>query len=78
MKRMHLDSEVNTIAWTLLFGCIGLLCVIAYLCLQPKGRVSCADFGSYTDIPPNWQFITPWLDRNHNSIPCENLHKIYE
>lgn len=44
--------------------------------LQPKGRISCASFGSYGDIPTNWKSTTPWLDRNHNGIPCDTLHKI--
>lgn len=47
--------------------------------LQPKGRVSCADFGSYTDIPSDWKVTMPWLDREYHgesdSIPCDTLYE---
>lgn len=59
----------------LCFMVFSLYFCIVYLVLQPKGRVSCASFGSYSDIPSNWASMTPWLDRNHNGIPCESLYK---
>lgn len=43
--------------------------------LEPKGRLSCADFGSYSDIPSNWEATMPWLDRNHDGIPCNTLYE---
>lgn len=43
-----------------------------YQSLQPKGRVSCADFGSYTDALNAYRNGAIWLDRNHNGIPCSS------
>lgn len=53
-----------------------LLLVIAWLLLTPKSaHYTCADFGSYDDIPSNWQQVAPWLDGNRNGIPCEELKR---
>lgn len=53
---------------------LGFLLMVGYL--QPKGRVSCLDFGSYDDA--NRAFSTgkaPWLDHDNDGIPCETLYK---
>lgn len=62
----------------LIFLILGLLLVCDFLVLQPKGRVSCADFGSYSDALSAYQQGAQWLDSNHNGIPCENLYKLYK
>lgn len=50
---------------------------VVLLALQPKGRVSCADFGSYTDALAAYRRGATWLDANHNGTPCEALYKNY-
>lgn len=55
---------------------VALLVVILGQALQPKGRLSCASFGSYRDIPSDWQITAPWLDGlPKNDIPCDSRFK---
>lgn len=49
---------------------LGLVVVDQYL--QPKGRVSCADFGSYADIMNAYNHGATYLDRNGDGIPCNS------
>lgn len=53
----------------------GLFLVTVDLALQPKGRVSCADFGSYNDALRAYSAGASWLDKDGDGIPCENLYK---
>lgn len=57
----------------------GLCMCVASLYLEPKGRVSCADFGPY-DYPGALHALkkgATWLDKDHDGIPCETVHIAY-
>lgn len=72
-----IHSSALGVVSVVLLACALFACTALYL--QPKGRVSCADFGSYIDIPSDWKATTPWLDRAYHSksdgIPCNSLYK---
>lgn len=46
------------------------MCLV-YQVLQPKGRVSCASFGSYDDMQYAFQRGAFQLDRDHDGKPCQ-------
>lgn len=54
-----------------------LMAVCAVMYLQPKGRVSCASFGSYSDALASYNNGDTWLDRSYHGkkdgIPCKEL-----
>lgn len=64
-----LEVSVIIILAALAFG-LALLCLGLFL--EPRGRVSCADLGSYDDIVSVFHSGNPQLDRDHDGIPCEN------
>lgn len=68
----HLSSAIGIIF--MIFSAV-LMGAVMVFCLQPKGKLSCSSFGSYDDIPSNWEVTMPYLDANHNGIPCETLYK---
>lgn len=68
----QIHSLISIVLCVLIFG---LVIGLAYTVLQPKGRVSCADFGSYGDAYNAYQHGAMWLDGNHNGIPCQALYK---
>ncbi len=48
----------------------------AYQFLQPKGRVRCSDFGSYSDAHTAYVNGASWLDGYpKDGIPCNSLYK---
>lgn len=76
-------SKAHTaISVFLLFIVFSLCLVVAFQFLQPKGRVSCADFGSYEDAQRAYAGGAIWLDRDKDGRPCETrfpkqAHKNY-
>lgn len=70
-----LEPESNWIAINLLILIFILITVCMLQYLQPKGTLTCASFGAYSDIPRNWQSTLPQLDGNKNGKPCEDLLK---
>lgn len=70
-----LRKELEKSLWVNI-GLIGLILIaLAWSYLQPKGRVSCASFGSYSAALKAYTHGDTWLDANNNGIPCENLYK---
>lgn len=68
------NSHQNAQTWiTVILGIIifGLSFLVACQFLQPKGRVSCASFGSYEDAQRAFAGGAIWLDRDHDNKPCE-------
>lgn len=60
---------------------LGLTCFLcsgwyaaAWAILQPKGRVACADFGSYEDAKDAYDAGAKQLDGDGDGIPCEALY----
>lgn len=70
------DSTIHLCAALILaIVAFGLFMGLMYEVLQPKGRVSCADFGPY-DYPgalSALQHGATWLDHNKSGVPCEEL-----
>jgi len=58
------------IFFSLIIG--GLLLVIAFLSLTPKGRPTCSSFGSYEDILASYHSGNFALDGDSDGIPCES------
>lgn len=57
------------------------LCACAYLIFmdisQPKGKLYCYSFGSYSDMISYFTINkATWLDGNSDGNPCENRFKI--
>lgn len=80
MKKTHQPISKLTVVIHVIMACliIGLGFVVAGLLLQPKGRVSCADFGSYADIQAAYIHGDTWLSRpgkdgEDNHVPCESM-----
>lgn len=73
-----LRRELEKSLW-INIGLIGLVLALtgalAWSYLLPKGRVSCASFGTYSAALKAYQHGDTWLDGNNNGIPCENLYK---
>lgn len=68
---------------TLLLIAVGVLayCGVAsamYFLSEPKGRVSCADFGSYLEADAAYAAGATWLDKGGiRGIPCDALYIHY-
>lgn len=74
MEYEHHSNAAGWIAFFLGVMVFALGLVVVCLILQPKGRVSCADFGSYEDMVAAYRSYAPWLDGNdHDGKPCENF-----
>lgn len=54
---------------------IGLFATAAWGISQPKGRVSCASFGSYNEALRAYTGGASWLDHDGDGIPCEDLYR---
>lgn len=80
MTTDYINHELSQTTKYLSVAVVVLVFVVGYLAasdaLQPKGRLSCGSFGSYSDIPSNWKKTMPWLDGNGDDIPCNALYKI--
>lgn len=71
----HLRNNAIWILPTILVLIIFSLALsLAYADLQPKGRLTCRNFGSYDDALISFKSGNIQLDGGkHNGIPCENL-----
>lgn len=79
MKNAHIIKTLQWIAIAFFIGFLFMVCVATYsfaqAISQPKGRVSCASFGSYEDALRAYGAGATWLDRDGDGIPCEALYK---
>lgn len=82
--RAENESLRETLAqhrWWIVYGflavfllLLSIVSIVAWSISQPKGRVTCASFGSYIQMHSTFLHGAMQLDGNHNGIPCES-HK---
>lgn len=66
--------ELTSLSLVLIAIALVLAGLFLWGILQPKGRVSCASFGSYSDAKKAYDAGATWLDRGgKHGVPCENL-----
>lgn len=68
----YTPSAHTILAFILSAIIVGLLLVIAFLALTPKGRATCKSFGSYSDILAAYSAGNSALDGDGDGVPCES------
>lgn len=70
----HKTKALTGIALVSILAAVAFASAFIFVYLQPKGRLSCADFGSYSDALNAYNHGSKYLDGNGDGIPCNALY----
>lgn len=76
LRKDNMKKSWMAVAFFCIVICLilGLVFTIVVFVLQPKGRTTCASFGSYNDALRAYSAGATWLDHDGDGIPCEALY----